>query len=129
MSPSYPYPRAPLFPKPKIQTLEKIYTNHHIPIPTLISLYPHTTFMVRRLILHGDMHRLIYRAMCKLSIPIHTMATITNPLGLLSQIQTHEKNSKSVKKPIPMTGFKIFQTCTRRVNRYPCVTHRYTILY
>ena len=81
ISPSYPYPRAPLFPKPKIQTLEKIYTNHHIPIPTLISLYPHTTFMVRRLILHGDMHRLIYRAMCKLSIPIPYNGNRYKPTG------------------------------------------------
>ena len=43
MSPSYPYPRAPLFPKPKIQTLQKIYPSHRIPIPPFISLYPNTT--------------------------------------------------------------------------------------
>ena len=30
ISPSYPYPRARSFPKPRIQMLEKIYPNHHI---------------------------------------------------------------------------------------------------
>ena len=42
MNPSYPYPRATLFPKPKIQTLQKIYPSHRIPIPPFISLYPNT---------------------------------------------------------------------------------------
>jgi hypothetical protein len=48
MSPLYPYPRVPLFPKPTIQTLEKIYPNHHIPIPPLISLYPNTILVYRK---------------------------------------------------------------------------------
>ena len=45
MSPSYPYPypRAPLFPKTRIQTLQKIYPSHRIPIAPFISLYPNTT--------------------------------------------------------------------------------------